>query len=278
MKRRSLLVLLATGACRPARPQRLSERLLNAARAHAGTTEEELERAEAELGRIAELARTALADAAGASTTSVLTQLLFRRLGFVREVEKTDLGFVLLPSVLTSRRGSCVGLGTLFLALAEALELPAAGVMMPGHFYVRVRERGRAQNVELLRSGEAMSNDWYAGRFPVPAGGASEYQRPLSEAEVLGVLDYNVGNERRRQLRLPEARAAFAGAVAQFPDFTEAHASLGAVEQLLGHLDSAATSYAAARSRNPSLPGLADNIAVLDAERAKSAAATPKTP
>ncbi len=193
---------------------------------------------------------------------------MFGPLGFVREVDDTGLGFVLLPGVLERRRGSCVGLGTLFLVLADALGWSASGVMMPGHFYVRVQERGQARNVELLRGGEAMPDAWYSRRFPVPGGSAHEYSRPLTAAEVLGVVEYNIGNERRRQLRLIEARAAFTRAVDAFPELAEAHASLAAVEQLLGNLDGAAEGYRKARAANPNLPGVEHNVALLTDQRA----------
>jgi len=173
--------------------------------------------------------------------------------------------------VLRHRRGSCVGLGTLFLALAETLGWSASGVMMPGHFYVRLANRGEHRNVELLRAGEAMPDAWYAERFPIPGGAPPEYARPLTSQEVLGVLEYNVGNDRRRARRIDEARAAFARSVRAFPDFSEAHASLGAMQQLLGQLDQADQSYRAALAKNPHLPGLADNLALLAAERAEVA-------
>ena len=157
---------------------------------------------------------------------------------------------MLLPSVLEHRRGSCVGLGSLFLALAEVLGWSAAGVLMPGHFYARVREATGARNVELLRAGEAMPDAWYERRFPVPGGSAREYARPLTAQEVLGVVHYDVGNERRRQRRLSEAQAAFARAARAFPDLSEAHASLGAVQHLLGDLPAATASYRRARDAN----------------------------
>jgi tetratricopeptide (TPR) repeat protein len=158
----------------------------------------------------------------------------------------------------------------LFLALADAVGITASGVMMPGHFYVRAVERGQPHNVELLRAGEMMSDAWYAQRFPIPGGSAHEYGRPLSTAEVLGVVDYNLGNERRRQLRLSEARAAFQRAINAFPQLAEAHASLGAVEQLLGNLTAAANSYQRAREANPHLPGLEQNLALLTEERRRA--------
>lgn len=270
MKRRALLLLLAGSACHggPHRPLSFARSLIGMARrldfadeARAVWSEKELERLADELEQ--EAARTPERPRA-----SVLSELMFGRWGFVREVKDTNLGFVFLPSVLERRRGSCVGLGTLFLALAEGLGWRASGVLMPGHFYVRSQEPRALRNVELLRAGEAMPDAWYLERFPVPGGSAPEYARPLSTAEVLGVVEYNVGNERRRQRRLGDARAAYQRAVSAFPGLAEAHASLGAVEQLLGNLPGAADSYRRAHDVNPHLPGLEQNLALLAAERA----------
>jgi len=273
MKRRPLLLWLAATGCHGAapRPSRFSRELVEGARATTPVSAQQIDWSLDELERIAAMARTALATARERSPAVVLSELLFGPLGFVREVEETDLGFVLLPSVLERRRGSCVGLGTLFLALADVLGWSANGVMMPGHFYVRVREREQARNVELLRRGEPMPDAWYDRRFPVPGGSASEYGRALTPAEVLGVVEYNVGNERRRQLRLVEARAAFVRAARAFPDLAEAHASLGAVDQLLGNLDGAVVDYRKARAANPHLPGIDHNLALLADEQTAAA-------
>jgi hypothetical protein len=61
---------------------------------------------------------------------------------------------------------------------------------------------------------------------------------------------------------------AFERARTDFPDFAEAHASLGATLHLLGALDEAAHSYRAARRASPGLPGLDHNIEILELERA----------
>lgn len=269
MKRRSLLLLLAGSGCRtaPSRPLAFGRTLVAIAGESAGLDDRGASSCLSELERFADEAERALAAAPRPSLAGVLSELMFGRWGFVREVSDTNLGFVLLPGVLEHRRGSCVGLGTLFLALADALGAKASGVMRPGHFYARVQEADGPRNVELLRGGEPMPDAWYAGRFPLPPLATAEYGRPLSRAEVIGVVHYNVGNERRRQHRLQEARAAFARATRHFPELSEAHASLGAVDQLLGDLDSAAQSYARAQQLNPQLPGLQQNVAVLNSER-----------
>lgn len=266
MRRRALLLLAATAACRGRAPERwgLARSLVSLARGAGEADGADEAGLIDELERIAESARRLARH--GGDPSAAIVRALFDELGFEREVESTDLRFVLMPGVLRERRGSCVGLGTLYLALGEALGFDTRGVLMPGHFYVRQQGPGVPRNVELLRRGEAMSDDWYPRRFPLPGAAAGYYATPLTAEQVLGVVDYDVGNERRRQQRYVEAEAAYARAVRRFPTFAEAHASLGSMQHLLGELPRAAASYRTARELNSDLPGLDANIALLDAE------------
>lgn len=203
----------------------------------------------------------------------VINETLFEGLAFTREIDDTNPRFMRLGSVLDGRKGSCLGLAALYLALGEWLGpgegFSVQGVLVPGHFFVRVSERGGPpRNVELLRRGEEMPDAWYRERYQLPPEGevAPAYLRPLKTSEVLGVFDYNLGNDLRRRNRLPAARAAYERAATAFPSFAEAHASLGLVLHLTGDLPAAARAYAAARAANPTLPGLDKNMAVLREE------------
>jgi hypothetical protein len=215
------------------------------------------------LRALAATARQALARVPGRPASVALGEAIFQTAGFVREVDDSDLRYVFLSSVLEAHRGSCVGLGTLFLAVAELADVRARGVMAPGHFYVQVQEGdgGRWRNVELLRRGEEMPDEWYRARYGAVG-------RPLGTGEIAGVVAYDVGNERRRQGRAAEARRAYELATGALPAFAEAHASLGATLQLLGALDAAAAAYARARALEPGLVGLDRNVGLLEAERA----------
>jgi regulator of sirC expression with transglutaminase-like and TPR domain len=267
MKRRSLLLAAASSACGAGAPRRpFSESALAVAR-EAATVDAGTERFYwRELDRLTTLARATVQDR-GASLATRLSALIFEDRGFVREVDDTDLRFVLLPGVLRDRRGSCVGLGSLYLALTEALGIAAHGVLRPGHFYVRLEHGDPHTNVELLRRGEVMPDDWYERRFPAPGGAVREYGRPLSYEETLGVVEYNVGNQRRREHRLEAACAAYARAVRHFPELAEAHASLGTALHLLGRVDEARDRYLAAQRLNPALPNLEHNLSLLESER-----------
>jgi tetratricopeptide (TPR) repeat protein len=265
--------LFAGGGERPRAP--FTDALLSVAADAADDAVDE-PRTRSELARIARLVSGAAAQ--GASRAEALNRTIFGTLGFVREVEDTSLRFVLLPSVLGGRRGGCVGLGTLYIALGEQLGWTVEGVMVPGHFYVRVDEGTRTRNVELLRRGEEMPDAWYRVRFAAKEGGPPEYRRPLTDKEVLAVVEYDVGNERKREGRLAEARRAFLLSSSLFPGLSEAHASLGATLHLLGDLDDALASYRAARLENPELPGVDHNIELLRVELREGARGTTPPP
>jgi predicted TPR repeat methyltransferase len=98
----------------------------------------------------------------------------------------------------------------------------------------------------------------------VPPG----YLRPLSPRETLAVVRFNLGNDRREHGDLKSAATLYSRAATDFPQFAEAHASLGLTRQLMHDLDGAAAAYAAAQKIDPELPGLAENVAALARERA----------
>jgi tetratricopeptide (TPR) repeat protein len=211
---------------------------------------------------------------AGGDWIDAFNAVVFGDLGYAREIESGDVRFFRLPSVIAGRRGSCVGLGALYLALGERLGVGLDGVMVPGHFFVRTRGPV-PRNVELLRRGEAMPDDWYRSKYgPWPAG-ASAYLRPLTVSEVAAVHWFNLGNTLRSSRDLRRAALAYGRAVAEFPGFAEAEASLGAVRQLEGALDEAEAAYAGAERARTDLPGLAQNLALHRRERQQ--ATTPAT-
>lgn len=220
-----------------------------------------------ELARIAARVRQARLQSSQRPTHEVLSHVVFEELGFVREVDDPSLRYVLLPTVLRARKGSCVGLGTLYLALAEHLGLDMKGVLVPSHFFVQLRDGSTTYPLELLRRGEAMPERWHRERWPIAGGTGPAYLRPLQLDEVLAVVLFDIGNDRRAKQQLIDAERAYTSAAKRFPDFAEAHASAGAVAHLLGSIERAEAAYRAALAANPNLPGVARNLELLAAER-----------
>jgi regulator of sirC expression with transglutaminase-like and TPR domain len=264
-----------TLACSRPQPAPASEflgELLRLAGVEGGKADDAL----AGVDRLVEKARQR--SARGEAPADALARGLFDDLRFEREVEDRSPGTMLLPPVIKARRGGCVGLGTLFLAAAERWGIPAAGVLVPGHFFVRaLAGGGRMRNVELLRRGEEMPASWYRERYGLPPGEARvapAYLRDLTPNEVLAVVRFNLGNDLRARGDLKGARALYSHASSFFPDFAEAHASIGLCAQLQGDLDRALGAYNRAASIYPALPGLQQNLSALGRERAAASKAT----
>lgn len=203
-----------------------------------------------------------------------INAVVFGELGFEREIESTASRFFELPAVINDRRGTCLGLGALYLAIGERIGLPLDGILLPGHFFVRTRGSG-AHNVELLRRGEAMPDEWYRKKYgPWPDHG-SAYARSVSPAELAGIHWFNRGNEARAVGDLAAAERAYLRATSEFPDFAEAHASLGAVQQTRGAFTEAEASYREAARARPDLPGLEHNRDLLRQQLDSAAAPRP---
>ena len=275
MKRALLIgaVLLALASCRnqAARPRPLLAGLMNLA-AEQGARPAAVAASVREIERIA--GKVEQAQRGGLDAVAALRQVVFTELGYTREVDSHDVRFVLLPAVTAARKGSCVGLGTLYLALAEQLDLPLEGVLVPGHFFVRARTGDKITNVELLHAGETTTDDFYHQRYPTSDPPPRAYWRPLSVPEVLAVVLFHAGNQQREEKRYDDAADLYRRSARAFSAFAEANASRGLSLHLGGRLKEAQAAYEAAHRERPDLPGLDRNIAALDADL-KLAAARP---
>ncbi len=143
-------------------------------------------------------------DAAGGGPldSEVLRRTLFRDLGFVRVVEGLTARHMLLPPVLQDRRGSCVGLGCLFLALADRVGVDRLGRPgARGTSSSRCETGAACATWRLLRAGEAMPESWYRSKYAVPRPACAAYLRPLTPGEVLAVVRFNLGNHHREARR-----------------------------------------------------------------------------
>lgn len=71
--------------------------------------------------------------------------------------------YTFLPSVLDSRRGVCLGVSILYLALAERLDLKLEIITPPGHIYVRLPTQEGNLNIETTARGIHLDDKEYLG-------------------------------------------------------------------------------------------------------------------
>lgn len=96
-----------------------------------------------------------------------INDFLFREMGFryppkTVDIKNIDL-YSLLPSVLESRLGVCMGVSLLYLSLAQRLDLPLEIITPPGHIYVRYVQDGKVRNIETTAQGMDIPSERYLG-------------------------------------------------------------------------------------------------------------------
>lgn len=192
---------------------------------------------------------------------------------------KERLAELLLPHVLTRRRGHCVGLSCAYLAIGTRAGLPLFGVSAPGHFFVRWDGDGLRRNIETTSRGAAHDDEHYVERFRIAPSLVDRgvYLQSLRRREVLvevlnnranfwwdrgdvaratrdldRIVQVSHGFSRAHVGRgflalqrgdLAAAREHLARAVEIAPEDARAHLLLGEVALRLGRLDEAERSF-----------------------------------
>ncbi|MBU6374485.1 MAG: hypothetical protein KGQ59_00660 [Bdellovibrionales bacterium] len=144
---------------------------------------------------------------------------------------------VLPDSVLSTRKGHCLGVSTLYLLAAERTGIDAALVRAPDHVFVRICKEGRCLNIETLKNGAVTSDTYYIENLaiPKPAIENQNYLASLRSASELGAslyLGLGFVSAASRQLEL--AALFYEKSTQKSPKFAEAYSNLAAVKSQLG--------------------------------------------
>ncbi|MHC4153533.1 MAG: tetratricopeptide repeat protein [Planctomycetota bacterium] len=183
---------------------------------------------------------------------AVINEHLFVKEGFKSVAEVTDPNDLFLHNVMDKKRGYCLSLSILYLALAERLGLPIYGMVVPGHFFVRYDDGAVRLNIETTSNGGVAADEHYMSRFKVPAlDENSIYMRSLNKIETLGCFFNNLGNAYSEVGDTDAARRALEQAVDINPLLPESRMNLGNIYLNLGRVDEAITEYRTALDINP---------------------------
>jgi regulator of sirC expression with transglutaminase-like and TPR domain len=220
---------------------------------------------------------------------SALYAHFFGRAGFTAISDSAAPEGSSIAAVLENRRGTCVGLAIVYLAMAQRLGLDAHAVATPVHLFVRVRLPEGVRNVELMEGGIHLDDDIYRRRYRIsqeaidagvfmqdltneeavahllsnqgvalskqgrPRKAVERYRKALKFHPTLVAAWYNYGIDLMTLGRLKKAKAAFDRAISIYPADAQAHNNRGLVKVKLGDLAGARADFQKALQLDPSL-------------------------
>ena len=183
----------------------------------------------------------------------VINEYLFRDLGFVALEKVSDPNDLFLHRVLDRKRGYCLSLSILYLALGERLGLALYGVVVPGHFFVRYDDGNIRFNIETTSNGGNAPDEHYLKKFKVPDQYHDGiYMKNLNKIQTIGCLFNNLGNSYSAINDIETAISTLEKAVQINPSLAESRMNLGNLYLQKGWTNDAVNQYQIALRINPS--------------------------
>jgi len=192
---------------------------------------------------------------------SVINQYLFEEKGYSSlALDPSQPGYwklenSVLPWVIENKKGDCLGLSLLYLALTERLRLPFYGVEASRHTFVRYDDGKKKINIETTDKGKEYEDSYYEKKFILhPAyRNYNFYLRNLFKRELIGLFLNNLGLAYDKKGMHDEAIAEFRRTIEINPNLAEAHSNLGVAYGRKGMYDEAIAEYKRAIEINPNL-------------------------
>jgi tetratricopeptide (TPR) repeat protein len=188
-----------------------------------------------------------------------INQYLFNELHFKSIQTADNPEDLFLHVVLDQKRGYCLSLSVLYLAIGERLGLPLYGVVVPGHFFVRYDDGIRRYNIETTAQGGIAEDDHYIQTFAPPAG-HKLYMKNLNKRQTLGCFFNNLGNSYSSVGQVDQAFVELSRAVQINPSLAEARTNLGNIYLRKGQPQQAIYEYQEALRILPRDPKTLNNL------------------
>jgi len=168
--------------------------------------------------------------------------------GYMRKLEDAAL-----PCVIENKKGNCLGLSVLYLALTERLGLPFYGVAVPEHIFVRYDDGRKRINIEITSEGRKYRDSTYeiAHMLHPTYRDYNFYLRNLFKREMIGVFLSNLGIAYYRKGMYHEAIAVYEKASDINPNHAEVYCNLGVAYGTVGMYDEAIAEFKKALIFNP---------------------------
>ncbi|HLX65142.1 MAG TPA: aspartyl protease family protein [Planctomycetota bacterium] len=200
--------------------------------------------------------KTALAGAAKIpQQAEALAKYLYEQQNFGLP-EKDDAAAFLLTDVIRNKRGNCLGLSVLCLALAEESGVPLKLYGVPissrtsesGHTIVRFDDAATRRNFDPVEKGAEHPNDYYVKEFKLSADDlrSGYVLGNASKRDVLALLLVNLGGAYIDDGKAAKAVPVLEAALSLRANSAAAHSNLAGAKLSLGDTAAAEKEYAAA--------------------------------
>lgn len=188
-----------------------------------------------------------------------INRVLFADEGFVYDPLPGDPENYLLDRVIARKRGNCLGLTFLYLAIGERLGVPLRGSYVPTHCFARYDEDGVRINIETGEKGADREDPWYAEKFKLGEG--RPYLRTLGKREMIGVYLKSLGAALSRRGMEEDALRVYRQAALFSPGLPDVYFNAGVSLQKLGRTDEAVDQYRKAIELDPGMSVALGNLA-----------------
>jgi tetratricopeptide (TPR) repeat protein len=207
----------------------------------------DIQQCSAKIEKMADELRPRISGTCSEETICEINKYLFEEQGFVYNSN------FFLNKVLDEKKGSCVGLSILYLALAERLNLPIHGVSLPEHMMIRWDDRKFKRNIEVVDKGEWVTNihsqQWRA--IPQESIEKGVYLKNISKKGVIGIQLLIRGKTYLDNGDFNSAIQDYNKALEINPNYAEAHHGLGRAYEEKREFDSAIAEYNKVLEINP---------------------------
>ena len=180
----------------------------------------------------------------------IINDYLYEELGYGSVKEATNPEDLFLHNVMDNKKGYCLSLSMLYLAIGERLGLPLYGVVVPGHFFVRYQDMSITFNIETTSKGGTADDEHYIKEFKVPESGTL-YMKSLNKLQTIGCFLNNLGTCYMEVEQHKKASETLEKSIEITPMLAESRTNLGNVYLKLGNSDKAIREYKAAIDINP---------------------------
>ncbi len=182
-----------------------------------------------------------------------LNRYLFEDVGLTYDFShlfRTSPEAVLFNEVIEKKKGNCLGLSLIYLAVAEKLGLPVYGVVVPEHFFVRYDDGRVRINIETTRDGAALSDAYYRNRYGRTPD-TTWYHRSLRPEETNAFYVSVIALLYKEEENYGRAIEIMKNAMRIIPESSELRVNLGNAYERQGKILRAIEQYHEAIERNP---------------------------